>query len=63
MYMCIFNKKNGTTRVSGIPLNKLKTFFNMSKITTFNPALQRSGQKNSHVIYYQRDMKFNKLLS
>jgi hypothetical protein len=34
----------------------------MSKITTFNPALQRSGQKNSHVIYYQIDMNFYKLL-
>jgi len=53
--MCIFNKINGINPQSNIPLNKLKTFFNMSKITTFNPVLQRNGEKSSHALYYQKD--------
>jgi len=27
----------------------------MSKITTFNPVLQRNGEKSSHALYYQKD--------
>ena len=60
--MLTFNKKNGINPHSYIPLEILKTFFNMSKITTFNPVLQRIGQKNSHVIYYQKFINFYKPL-
>ena len=35
----------------------------MSKITTFNPVLQRDGQKNSHSVNYQTDINFYKVLS
>jgi hypothetical protein len=49
--MPIFNKRKRDTPTRDIPFINLKKFFNMSKITTFNPVLQRDGQKNSHVIY------------
>ena len=61
--MCIFNKKNGTPPQSNVPLKTLKKFFNMSKITTINPVLQRNGLKNSHAIKYQTNINFNKTLS
>lgn len=62
MNMLIFNKENGTHRQGNIPFKTLKKFFNMSKITSFNPVLQKIGQKNSHIIYYQIDTKFYKCL-
>jgi hypothetical protein len=55
--MRIFNKENGTHPIDNVPL-KLKKFFDMSKITTFNLVLQRNGEKNCHLITYQRDTKF-----
>jgi hypothetical protein len=60
--MCIFNKINGTPKVSSIPFKILKKFFDMSKITTINPVLQRNGEKNSYALYYQGDMKYYKSL-
>ena len=48
MYMCIFNKKNGTLPICSIPLN-LKKFFDMSKSIKINPVLQRNGEKNSYI--------------
>ena len=63
MNMFIFNKENGTHLRGNIPFKTLKKFFNMSKITSFNPVLQKIGQKNSHALYYQIDTKFYKLLS
>lgn len=60
--MCIFNKRNGTHVQSSIPLNKLKTFFNMSKITSINPVLQRNGLKNSHLINYQSNINIYQYL-
>jgi len=62
MNMLIFNKINGTNPQGNIPFKNLKKFFNMAKITSFNPVLQKIGQKNSHAIYYQIDTKFYKLL-
>jgi len=62
MYMCIFNKNNGAHPQSITPLNNVKKFFNMSKIITINPVLQRNGQKNSHALYNLRDTKNYKLL-
>jgi hypothetical protein len=62
MYMCIFNKINGANQESNTPFNNLKKFFNMSKITTFKPVLQRDGIKNSHVINYQLDINFYRSL-
>ena len=62
MNMSIFNKENGTHPQGNIPFKTLKKFFNMSKITSFNPVLQKIGQKNSHVVYYQIDIKIYKLL-
>ena len=63
MYMCIFRKENGTHVLSSIPLKIKKKFFNMSKITSFNPVLQRDGQKNSHAVNYQTDINFYQPLS
>ena len=62
MNMSTFNKENGTHPQGNIPFKILKKFFNMSKITSFNPVLQKIGQKNSHAIYYQTDTRFYKLL-
>ena len=56
MNIRIFNKENGTPHIDNVPL-KLKKFFDMSKITTFNLVLQRNGEKNRHLITYQRDTK------
>ena len=53
MYMCLFNKKNGTLQIKSIPF-KLKKFFDMSKSTKINPILQRNGEKSSHAYNYQR---------
>lgn len=47
--MFIFNKENGTPLLRSIPLNNKKKFLDMSKITTNNPVLQRSGEKISFV--------------
>jgi hypothetical protein len=52
MYMLIFNKNNGVHHDGRTPL-KLKKFFDMSKIKTFNLVLQRNGDKNCHLITYQ----------
>ena len=60
--MCIFNKENGAHPMSCTPQNNLKMFFDMSKITTSNLVLQRNGEKNSHVIYYQRNKKIKRIL-
>jgi len=62
MNMHIFNKRKRDTPTRDIPFKNLKKFFNMSKITSFNPVLQKIGQKNSHVVYYQIDIKIYKLL-
>jgi hypothetical protein len=59
--MHIFNKENGTHPIDNVPL-KLKMFFDMSKITTFNLVLQRNGGKNCHLITYQRDTEFYLIL-
>lgn len=48
--MCIFNKQNGTLPIGWIPFNNLKKFFDMSKITTINPVLQRNGEKSSYML-------------
>lgn len=61
--MLIFKKENGTLVQSSIPFKNLKTFFNMSKITTFKPVLQRDGQKNSHAPHYKKDIKILTSLS
>jgi hypothetical protein len=61
--MCIFDKQNGTLPIGCIPLNNLKKFFDMSKITTINPVLQRNGEKNSYALYNQRDTKSYESLS
>lgn len=55
--MRIFSKENGTHTIDNVPL-KSKKFFNMSKITTFNLVLQRNGEKNCHLIAYQKDTEF-----
>jgi hypothetical protein len=51
--MLIFRKNQRDNPKKYIPLiiNKLK-FFNMSKIKTKNPVLQRNGVKNSHTLIY-----------
>ena len=56
--MTIFNKKSETptTAKSRYLITKIK-FFNMSKITTINPVLQRNGEKSSHAFNNQRDIK------
>lgn len=47
--MTIFNKKSETlTKAQSRYLLTKKTFFNMGKITTSKPVLQRNGIKNSH---------------
>jgi hypothetical protein len=48
--MCIFNKQNGTLPEGCTPFNNLKKFFDMSKITTNKPVLQRIGQKISYIL-------------
>jgi len=48
--MFIFDKKNGTLPIGCIPLKNLKKFFDMSKITTINPVLQRNGEKSSYAL-------------
>jgi len=48
--MSIFNKENGTIPLRCIPFRKTKKFLDMSKITTNNPVLQRSGAKISFVL-------------
>jgi hypothetical protein len=50
--MLIFDKQNGTLPIGCIPL-KIKKFFDMGKITKFNPILQRNGEKSSHSLHYQ----------
>ena len=55
--MRTFRKRNGTHVQSSIPLKNLKMFFNMSKITTIKPVLQRDGIKNSHLLNYQINKK------
>ena len=47
--MLIFNKQNGTLTIGRIPFNNLKKFFDMSKITTNKPVLQRIGKKISYM--------------
>ena len=59
--MRIFNEENGTHPISNVPL-KLKKFFNMSKVSIINLVLQRNGDKNSHIIMYQLNTKFFKIL-
>ena len=63
MFMCIFDKQNGTLPIGCIPLNKLKKFFDMSKITTNKTVLQRNGKKNSHALNNKLVTKFNQVLS
>ncbi len=48
--MTIFENKTArsTTNTISLDINNLK-FFDMSKITTKNPVLQRNGAKNSCV--------------
>ena len=48
--MFIFNKENGTIPLRCIPFRKTKKFLDMSKITTNNPVLQRSGVKISFAL-------------
>lgn len=48
--MFIFNKENGMIPLRSIPSNNKKKFFDMSKITTTNPVLQRSGEKISFAL-------------
>ena len=52
--MTIFKKKTARRRQSNISLfiSNL-TIFDMSKITTKNPVLQRNGVKNSCITVYQ----------
>jgi len=52
--MTIFKKKTARCRQSYISLfiNNL-TIFDMSKITTMNPVLQRNGVKNNFTPVYQ----------
>ena len=47
--MIIFENKTArsTTNTISLNINNLK-FFDMSKITTKNPVLQRNGAKNSY---------------
>ena len=54
IYMAIFKKKTARRRESNNSLfiNNL-TIFDMSKITTKNPVLQRNGVKNNCGIEYQ----------
>lgn len=52
--MTIFKKKTARRRESNNSLfiNNL-TIFDMSKITTMNPVLQRNGVKNNFTAVYQ----------
>lgn len=59
--MLIFNKKNGAPHDGLTPL-KLKKFFDMSKIKTFNLVLQRNGEINCHLTTYQRVINFKTFL-
>ena len=56
--MFIFNKKTARQPLKHISLiiNKIK-FFDMSKIKTKHPVLQRNGVKNSYTSVYQVNKK------
>jgi hypothetical protein len=56
--MRIFNKKTARQLLKHISLinNKIK-FFDMSKIKTKHPVLQRNGVKNSYISVCQSNIK------
>jgi len=55
--MTIFKQKNGTSLVGNIPFNNKKKFFDMTKITSLNPILQRNGVKSSYGLIDSRLQK------
>tara|TARA_R110002050_G_scaffold122873_1_gene241431 strand:+ start:4534 stop:4707 length:174 start_codon:yes stop_codon:yes gene_type:complete len=43
-------KKNGVNQHNSIPFNNFRKFLDMNEITKINPALKRSGDKNSYIL-------------
>jgi len=51
--MTIFNENKARTDLDSVSLNiNTKMFFDMSKITTKEPVLQRNGMVNSVLVSY-----------